>query len=333
MLVSIIIPVYNSSPYLKRCLDSVLAQTYTDFELLIIDDGSEDDSLSICRKYEQQDRRIKVFSKQNGGVSSARNVGLAHASGQWLCFIDSDDYVEKNHLEELVADIEDNVDFIMHGKHGLPKYSQSNYYFKIVDTDNKQELFEEIKISPNGQVYSKLFRYAIIKKYNISFPEDVKLCEDVLFVLKYLSKVDKLKFRNIITYHYIYHKNSLYSRQVLNYQSNYVGFKKFNNILYHDFNLSTIDTYTHLKRTYFNFLFRAMDALHLNGYSKSERLNKYEALNTCIKFNKISVDYRSYGIKYMYNLFFNQNYKSFDLLVDSLHRRNLLYKFLDVLNN
>jgi glycosyltransferase involved in cell wall biosynthesis len=263
MLLSIIIPVYNSSPYLKRCLDSVLGQTYTDFELLIINDGSEDDSLSICRKYEQQDRRIKVFSKPNGGVSSARNVGLAHASGQWICFIDSDDYVEKNHLEKLTADIGDSIDFIMHGKHGLPKYSHSNYHFKIVDTDNKRELFEEVKISPNGQVYSKLFLHAIIKKYNIRFQ----------------------------------------------------------------------DRYTHLKRTYFNFLVRAVNALHLNGYSKSERLNKYEALNSCIKLNKMSIDYRTYGVKFMYNLFLNRKYKSFDLLVDSLHHRNLLYKFLDVLNN
>jgi glycosyltransferase involved in cell wall biosynthesis len=325
MLVSIIIPVYNALLYLERCLDSILAQSYENFELLIINDGSEDDSLRICRKYEQQDKRVKVFNKQNGGVSSARNTGLNNASGEWICFIDSDDYVEQNHLEQLATDVEENVDFIMHGKYGNSKSSHPNYNFKIVDTANKQELFEAFKISPNGQPFSKLFRHTVIKKYNINFAEEVKISADVLFVLEYLSKVDKLKYRNSITYHYIRYKDSLSHKITYNYRSDYAGFKKINNILYYDFNLPAIDTHTHLKRTYLNFLLRAVHGLNSNTYTKSERLYKYEELYACLKFKNISVDGRGLLHKLVYKLFFNRKFISFDFFINSKWERKGLY--------
>ena len=92
--ISVNIPVYNTEKYLHRCIDSVLAQTYQDLELLLIDDGSKDSSGAICDEYAAQDARVKVFHKENGGVSSARNVGLDHAQGEWITFVDSDDYIE-----------------------------------------------------------------------------------------------------------------------------------------------------------------------------------------------------------------------------------------------
>ena len=89
--VSVIVPVYNSSPFLCRCLDSILAQTYADFEAILIDDGSEDDSLSICLDYQSRDSRIHVVHTENFGVSHARNAGLELVEGTWVCFVDSDD--------------------------------------------------------------------------------------------------------------------------------------------------------------------------------------------------------------------------------------------------
>ena len=100
--ISVIVPVYNAEKYLRRCIDSILAQTFTDFELLLIDDGSTDSSGKICDEYAKKDRRIRVFHKENGGVSSARNVGLSHLRGNWVYFVDSDDYLSPQHLQNYV---------------------------------------------------------------------------------------------------------------------------------------------------------------------------------------------------------------------------------------
>ena len=96
--ISVIVPVYNAEKYLHRCIDSILNQTFPDFELLLIDDGSKDQSGEICDEYAKKDSRVKVFHKENGGVSSARNVGIDNAVGEYICFCDSDDWVEKTWL-------------------------------------------------------------------------------------------------------------------------------------------------------------------------------------------------------------------------------------------
>ena len=100
--VSIIVPVYNVEKYLHRCVDSILLQTFTDFELLLIDDGSTDKSVGICDKYALKDRRIRVFHKKNGGVSSARNLGIKKSNGVYILFVDSDDYLSPSHLNNYI---------------------------------------------------------------------------------------------------------------------------------------------------------------------------------------------------------------------------------------
>ena len=100
--ISVIIPVYNTEKYLRRCIDSVLAQTYQDFELLLIDDGSKDSSGAICDEYASQDTRVRVFHKENGGVSSARNLGLDHARGEWITFVDADDWMADDMLQQML---------------------------------------------------------------------------------------------------------------------------------------------------------------------------------------------------------------------------------------
>ncbi len=97
--ISVIVPVYNVEKYLRRCIDSILSQTFSDFELLLIDDGSKDKSGDICDEYVAKDVRIKVFHKANAGVSSARNLGLDKAKGEFIFFVDSDDFLDKTHLE------------------------------------------------------------------------------------------------------------------------------------------------------------------------------------------------------------------------------------------
>lgn len=101
-IISVIVPAYNAEKYLRRCIDSILAQTFTDFELLLIDDGSTDKSGEICDEYADKDARIRVFHKPNGGVSSARNVGLDNALGEYICFCDADDWVDTHWLQGFI---------------------------------------------------------------------------------------------------------------------------------------------------------------------------------------------------------------------------------------
>lgn len=109
--ISVIVPVYNVEKYLRRCIDSILAQTFTDFELLLIDDGSKDNSRDLCDGYAMKDERVRVFHKKNGGVSSARNLGLDNAKGEWVSFVDADDYLDNCYYSNFLSfhDISDIV--------------------------------------------------------------------------------------------------------------------------------------------------------------------------------------------------------------------------------
>ena len=123
--VSIIVPVYNVEKYLHRCVDSILLQTFTDFELLLIDDGSTDKSVGICDKYAFKDRRIRVFHKKNGGVSSARNLGIKKSNGVYILFVDSDDYLSPSHLNNYIKYI-GNYEIVYQGYCVFMEYSHNS---------------------------------------------------------------------------------------------------------------------------------------------------------------------------------------------------------------
>lgn len=186
-LVSIIVPVYNAKDTLKNCIDSILIQSYPNFELLLIDDGSLDDSLSICESYAYKDSRVRVFHKSNGGVSSARNVGLDSARGKWLTFIDSDDNVSLNFLSDLSNHEEDIL---------FTEYIAKNSTSKILASINHSELLESSSISDfiNSFFSDTILRSPWAKFYkkellgDLRFVGEMKIGEDAYFVLKYLSK-------------------------------------------------------------------------------------------------------------------------------------------------
>lgn len=167
--ISVIVPVYNVEKYLRRCIDSILAQTYTDFEILLVDDGSTDGSLAICNDYASRDCRVRVFHQANGGASSARNLGMEKVSGKWLTFCDADDYVYPNWLE--------NYDFQHAGKHHLiqqgacsdkPTFIYKGNHDTRCGFDyigNPEEYLIRLTESMIiGYVWMKAFRTDIIKK-------------------------------------------------------------------------------------------------------------------------------------------------------------------------
>lgn len=204
--ISIIVPVYNVEKYLRKCLDSISAQTFTDWECLLIDDGSPDNSGAICDEYAVKDSRFKVFHKPNGGVSSARNLGLDMASGEWVTFIDSDDIIAITYLENLVQPIikDKSLDFV-HG--GFSFYYNQEIagigYMPLPKVgSDKSYLLNNFQ----GYITSKLFHMGIINSWKkdekLAFDENMKIAEDYAFTLDYLCKVEKYCFIDKIGYYY-----------------------------------------------------------------------------------------------------------------------------------
>ena len=194
---TIIVPIYNVEHCLSHCIDSILAQTITDFELLLIDDGSTDKSGRICDEYVKKDGRIKVFHKENGGVSSARNVGLDYAHGEWITFVDSDDWVNENFLENFV-EVDSGEDMLCQGF-----YSPNWHYAtdgKVVASPTcvveENQIFDYLvdcfKREHLGYVWCKAFKKKIIRDKSIRFNLDYHLREDLAFVCQYCSNIKSI---------------------------------------------------------------------------------------------------------------------------------------------
>lgn len=207
-LISIIIPVYNAEKYLHQCLDSVVAQTYTNWECLLIDDGSKDSSGAICDEYAAKDSRFRVFHKENGGVSSARNLGIKNANGSNIWFIDSDDYIVPNSLEFILPKLDNDLLFI-----GYVFFKDDRDIVYSTDLKNiTSKTDEEFPIFLNyvmtsykhlfGNMWSKIYRRCIIVDNGIWFNEKYSYKEDEHFSLMYLQYVKTMSVCTSNLYYY-----------------------------------------------------------------------------------------------------------------------------------
>ena len=202
--ISVIVPVYNVEKYLPRCIDSILSQTFKDFELLLIDDGSPDNCGNICDEYAIKDSRVKVIHKQNGGVSSARNVGIENAKGEWITYIDADDYIEQGFLsipEDATEDL-------------LIQNYKVLYDNDYTDTKFINEVIEQLQYSSHVGMHivdrifrvpwAKFFKRCLIVDNSILFAQGVKIGEDTLFMLEYLCHSKSIQY--LSTSSYVYRK-------------------------------------------------------------------------------------------------------------------------------
>ena len=241
--VSIIIPVYNVEKYLKKCLDSITNQSYKNLEIIIIDDGSTDNSLEIAKGFEKNDSRIKLLTQKNSGVSEARNVGIKTATGKYITFVDSDDWLELDMYEKLMERIENpykylKPDIMLEGKDECD-YSSNEidsiiYSFTREYKDRSEaELipFDKNVILVDEEIYSKwilnlisgederesyimasiwrcIYRKDIIDRYNILFDKELSYAEDLVFNLKYFINSKKIYIYNEALYHYRFNTNS-----------------------------------------------------------------------------------------------------------------------------
>jgi len=205
--ISIIIPVYNVEPYIIKCLDSIINQTYTNLELLCINDGSTDYGGKICDEYAMKDNRIKVFHQHNQGVSAARNVGLNNFTGDYIGFVDSDDWIEPEMFEKL------HETAVKHNKQ-ISFCSVSSYFndqlYKVwsypeLEGETSTINTLESLLSPDGikgSVCNKLFHIDLITKATKSFDTDIHYCEDLLFCIELLIKSNGISYAPEVFYHY-----------------------------------------------------------------------------------------------------------------------------------
>ena len=215
MTISIIVPIFNAEKTLVRCINSILAQTISDFELILVDDGSSDGSLSLCRRFEQEDSRIIVISKENGGAGSARNAGICVARGEYLAFPDADDWVESDAYENLVrAAKETDADLIVGGAyfHNESSVGESDSQLKLMipesfsytGADNCKK--NVMRLLPDsylfGVPWNKLYKRNVIVDNNLSY-KNLRRTQDAVFNLDYYDCVTSVCVISKLLYHYV----------------------------------------------------------------------------------------------------------------------------------
>ena len=209
--ISVIIPVYNVEQYLDRCVASVVKQTYKNLEIILVDDGSPDNCPAICDKWATKDNRIIVIHKENEGVSLARNSALDIAKGDYVCFVDSDDYVEKDFVSDLLDGITKNdADISICGLFNQDKSIKSNSLAQISSKEAKLMLFNIIDYPyVEGYVCNKMYKMDIIQNNSLRFDASLKMCEDTLFNYLYFDFTNNVCIIPNAKYHYCYRADSV----------------------------------------------------------------------------------------------------------------------------
>lgn len=211
---SVIVPVYNVEKVLRRCIESILNQTFSNFELILVDDGSTDKSGEICDEYKKKDERVKVIHQKNQGVSKARNVGLDLAAGKYVVFVDSDDYVSVEylfHLGQTDSDlvicgytlIDERICVLKEEKY------QPQYFLK----NNGKEIRDNFQNGRFNYVFAKRYKKEILIESGLRFDERISLAEDTLFVVEYIKVIKDIQLLNYVDYFYVNHENETLSNR------------------------------------------------------------------------------------------------------------------------
>ncbi|MDO5564038.1 MAG: glycosyltransferase [Eubacteriales bacterium] len=329
--VSIVVPIYNREKFLDKCINSLINQTYNNIEILLIDDGSKDNSFFVCKKYASIDNRIVLIKKENGGVQSARNKGIESASGKYLTFVDADDYVSKNFISNFITKYEEeNSDVVLCG------------YKKVSFFENEYNIIDERNITTNLKIpnddserwalyfekfacycWSHCFKLDIIKKYNIKFDKDVIIFDDTAFSMDYMKHVKKISFTNSNDYYYIFeHTSHTVAKSLKKKRVCDIGsLRKAELILqkYHEIDNTKIKTSSIL---YYiccvSFLFYISVIYYDYRYDKSTKEKKFDYIYNKIKDSQI--DKWSYDKEYLKSIFPSTKY--IFLLMDIYNKRS-----------
>lgn len=296
-MISVIVPIYNAEEYLSRCLDSICNQSFKDLEIILIDDGSTDSSLSICNDYMKKDSRIKVFSQKNSGVSSTRNVGIKQANGEYITFVDSDDFIENDMYECLLRNIKSN------------DYDVSSCLMNEILINEKEKLRqgngEKIILNNNDDIMkcyfgnfimdvslnNKLFKRKVIN--NIFLNERISINEDKLFIYYILKKSKKIIHENTYKYYYYKHNGSASTQK---YSDKYNDIITVSNIIKNDAIKSYPQLYNNIMAfeliSYMNYYRILLKRTNKNEYNNKKKkirniiISLYKNLNIKISFKR-----------------------------------------------
>lgn len=228
-LISIIVPVYNVENYIDRCLKSLIQQTYKNIQILIVNDGTKDNSMSIVADYADRDKRIEVYNKENGGLSDARNFALDFVKGEWICFVDSDDWIERDYIENLAVQFENDsgvdialVDFDYAYDYGCKR---REYQLKNCVLDREEGLKALcIGKAITNHVWNKIYKAYLF--YDIRFEKGRKF-EDIYIMHQLFERAKKISCSGSISYHYFMRDSSiLHERKPQNDMDIFIGYKR-----------------------------------------------------------------------------------------------------------
>lgn len=206
-MVSVIIPIYKAEYVINCCVNSVISQTYRDIEIILINDGSPDNCKYICDNYKERDNRIKVIHTKNNGVSKARNLGLDNAHGEYIIFVDADDYLESNAIEMLIKRAKQNdSDLVICGYKIVNKNQTTPISLLKEDTFDQENFLEQMSKNADhiyyGAIWNKLYRTTIIQENRLRFQEGISFAEDFLFNLEVLSNASIISTLDNFLYNY-----------------------------------------------------------------------------------------------------------------------------------
>lgn len=279
--VSIIIPVYNSEKYLRTTIESLLNQTYKDFEIILVDDGSVDASGKLCDELSLTDRRIVVIHKENGGVSSARNVGIENARGELISFVDHDDYVFSDYLMTMVNEIEE-YDLLQSFSLGGPRNTiktckrfalDKTKTLRCIKGDNGDVVFPEVDMNNMATIWNQLYKKEVIDKYQLRFRSIQS--EDELFSYEYMMYANSIKKIHYQGYFFVCNMDSLGSKH--NYIAEYNYIELMENIYSRLISCWEIKDKDYIEKTKIRIANRLVYYV-LKGYFVDTKVSKYERL-------------------------------------------------------
>ncbi len=294
-LISILIPVYNAEKYLNECINSVLNQTYKELEIILIDDGSRDSSGAICDKYADLDARIKVIHKNNSGVSASRNIGITASTGEYICFVDSDDFLPVDSIEKLFTAITQNEVEIVFGNYCLcydgKLFKKNLKHIPGRHSTREYKLIDDGTLSgiTFGNVWGAIYSAELIKVNSIKFNESLKVNEDGIFNIKCCNNAKNIYIEE--AYVYNYRKSERFSIDFDELKNNYLETNKAIEKLCHSYfseNKSQLAA-----RKCFSFYNLAYYAAHASR-NKYEKIKKLRELVS--DTDKLSLDYKRMNI-------------------------------------
>ncbi len=300
-MISVIIPIYNTEQYLEQCIESVLDSIYQDFELILVNDGSEDGSSEICRRYSEKDCRIKWIDQKHTGGSAARNRGIEECRGEWVVFVDSDDFISKDFLERIAEERYQQSDLLIFDFLRLKQKTKKaadlkrdcGKEYQYVPEDRLyliESFLTGIQLDENGSMsllslWAKAYKKSVLEKYAIRFPTELMLGEDRIFNLEYLTHIESCVYIRERVYFAELHPDSVMHKYNPQFLQNDIRYQ----VLVRKC-LWKYDIWPLVKQSYYNSVLSCMADVLIRGiFHPSSPRKRYENYSLCKKMHRYGI--------------------------------------------